>query len=55
MAFEEKVKQLLDLRVQTKLGGGQQRIDAQHEKGKLTARERIGFFLEYNILLEQIS
>src|SRR5690554_5929298 len=29
-----------------KLGGGQKRIDKQHEKGKLTARERIDFLLD---------
>lgn len=29
-----------------KLGGGQARIDAQHKKGKLTARERIHFLLD---------
>lgn len=46
MAFEEKIKQLLDLRVQTKLGGGEKRIEAQHSKGKLTARERIALLLD---------
>ena len=40
------------------LGGGQKRIDAQHKKGKLTARERIevlcdpGSFLEYDMFAE---
>ena len=29
-----------------KLGGGQRRIDAQHKKGKLSARERIHFLLD---------
>ena len=28
------------------LGGGQKRIDAQHERGKLTARERINLLLD---------
>ena len=28
------------------LGGGQNRIDDQHKKGKLTARERIHFLLD---------
>ena len=28
------------------LGGGQKRIDAQHKKGKLTARERLHFLLD---------
>lgn len=31
---------------QVKLGGGQKRIDKQHEQGKLTARERIDFLLD---------
>lgn len=31
---------------EAKLGGGQARIDAQHKKGKLTARERIHFLLD---------
>jgi propionyl-CoA carboxylase beta chain len=42
-------KQLDTLRhklAEAKLGGGQNRIDAQHKKGKLTARERIHFLLD---------
>ena len=31
---------------ETKLGGGQARIDKQHAKGKLTARERVHFLLD---------
>lgn len=46
MTFEDKIKLLLDKRVQAKLGGGQKRIDAQHEKGKLTARERLELLLD---------
>src|SRR5574344_1838745 len=46
MAFEDKIKELLDKRVEAKLGGGQKRIDAQHAKGKLTARERIDLLLD---------
>ncbi|MEO0911059.1 MAG: carboxyl transferase domain-containing protein, partial [Pseudomonadota bacterium] len=44
-------------RAQAKLGGGQKRIDAQHAKGKLTARERIellldeGSFEEYDMFV----
>ena len=44
--FEDKIKLLLDKRVEAKLGGGQNRIDAQHAKGKLTARERIDLLLD---------
>ena len=43
---QDKVKKLIDLRVEAKLGGGQKRIDSQHQKGKLTARERIDMLLD---------
>ncbi|HCM07403.1 MAG TPA: methylmalonyl-CoA carboxyltransferase, partial [Alphaproteobacteria bacterium] len=33
-------------RAQARLGGGQRRIDTQHAKGKLTARERINLLLD---------
>jgi len=46
MAIEDKIKELLDKRELAKLGGGQKRIDAQHKKGKLTARERIDLLLD---------
>ncbi len=42
----EQVKALIQLREQARLGGGQKRIDAQHEKGKFTARERIAMLLD---------
>ncbi|MBK7142674.1 MAG: acyl-CoA carboxylase subunit beta [bacterium] len=34
------------MRLQARLGGGQDRIDAQHQKGKLTARERIELLVD---------
>ncbi|MBM85138.1 MAG: methylmalonyl-CoA carboxyltransferase [Rhodospirillaceae bacterium] len=34
-------QRLEDMRAEARLGGGERRIDAQHAKGKLTARERI--------------
>ena len=46
MAIQDTIKGLMDKRVQAKLGGGQKRIDAQHKKGKLTARERIELLLD---------
>ena len=46
MAFEDRIKELLEKREQAKLGGGQKRIDSQHKKGKLTARERIDLLLD---------
>lgn len=42
----EKVKELIELRTQARLGGGQKAIDKQHEKGKYTARERIAMLLD---------
>ncbi len=42
----DKIKKLIELREQAKLGGGQKRIDSQHAKGKLTARERIEILLD---------
>lgn len=46
MAIEAKIKVLLDKRELAKLGGGPKRIDSQHKKGKLTARERIDLLLD---------
>lgn len=43
---QHKIQELLDLREKAKLGGGQKRIDAQHKKGKMTARERIELLLD---------
>jgi propionyl-CoA carboxylase beta chain len=40
------MNQLEEKRKQARLGGGQRRIDSQHSKGKLTARERIDLFLD---------
>ena len=42
----EKVKELIDLRIEARLGGGQKAIDKQHDKGKYTARERISMLLD---------
>jgi len=40
------LRELESRRVEARLGGGQRRIDAQHKKGKLTARERIEILLD---------
>ncbi len=48
MSLEEKLDQLEKLRAQAKLGGGEKRIEAQHKKGKLTARERIELLVDPN-------
>ena len=43
---KEKVKELMSMRETARQGGGQKRIDAQHNKGKYTARERIAMLLD---------
>ncbi len=42
----EKVKELVELRNQARMGGGEKAIEKQHEKGKFTARERIAMLLD---------
>ena len=46
MASQDKIKKLIDLRAEAKLGGGEKRIESQHKKGKYTARERIDMLLD---------
>ena len=43
---QENIAKLVEKRAAAKLGGGQKRIDAQHQKGKLTARERLALLLD---------
>lgn len=45
---QTKIEQLRARKAQTRLGGGAERIEAQHKKGKLTARERIDLLLDKN-------
>jgi len=40
------LQELEDRRAVARIGGGQKRIDAQHAKGKLTARERVDLLLD---------
>ncbi|HEV8095862.1 MAG TPA: acyl-CoA carboxylase subunit beta [Burkholderiales bacterium] len=44
--MKEIIRRLEEKRAAARLGGGQKRIDAQHAKGKLTARERIELLLD---------
>ncbi|NMC45175.1 MAG: acyl-CoA carboxylase subunit beta [candidate division Zixibacteria bacterium] len=46
MTLEKKLRERDDRRNKALLGGGQERIDAQHAKGKLTARERLELLLD---------
>ena len=56
--MQEILKKLEDKRAAARLGGGRERIDAHHAKGKLTARERIellldeGSFEEWDMFVE---
>ncbi len=43
---EDKLSELHRLKELGRLGGGQERIDAQHKRGKLTARERLNVLLD---------
>jgi propionyl-CoA carboxylase beta chain len=55
--MQKIIAELEDKRAQARLGGGQRRIEAQHGKGKLTARERLdvlldpGSFEEYDMFV----
>ncbi len=44
--MNKKIQTLQDKRQEAFLGGGQARIESQHKKGKLTARERLHFLLD---------
>ncbi|MCF6360789.1 MAG: acyl-CoA carboxylase subunit beta [Cyclobacteriaceae bacterium] len=43
---EQKLKKLEELNKKAELGGGEKRIESQHNKGKLAARERIALLLD---------
>ena len=54
----DKIKELVQKRSNARLGGGEKRIEAQHAKGKMTARERLdilldkGSFEEYDMFVQ---
>ncbi len=54
----DNIQRLVERRAKARLGGGEKRIEAQHAKGKLTARERIallldeGSFEEYDMFVQ---
>ncbi|MEO6595225.1 MAG: acyl-CoA carboxylase subunit beta [Planctomycetota bacterium] len=50
--MSDAIKRLQELRERSLLGGGQDRIDAQHKKGKLTARERVDLLLDPGTFIE---
>jgi methylmalonyl-CoA decarboxylase subunit alpha len=56
--MKERIKKLREVKAAASLGGGQEKIDKEHGKGKLSARERIdllldtGSFNEFNMLIK---
>ena len=46
MTIDERIEALRARREEAKKGGGEERIEKQHDRGKLTARERIDYFLD---------
>jgi propionyl-CoA carboxylase beta chain len=48
----EIIRQLEERRARARAGGGKKKIDAQHKRGKLTARERISLLLDPNTFEE---
>ncbi len=52
MPHEEKMSRLAEMDKLAELGGGEARIKDQHERGKLTARERLGLLLDEDSFVE---
>ena len=52
MDIYDKINELYDKKRTIELGGGDERIAKQHEKGKLTARERINLLLDPDTFVE---
>jgi acetyl-CoA carboxylase carboxyltransferase component len=44
--IDPKTRQLRELKAKSRLGGGAERIEAQHQRGRLTARERIDLLMD---------
>jgi len=49
---EEDVEDLRERKERARKGGGDDRIQAQHDRGKMTARERIDYFLDDDSFVE---
>ncbi|AIF43497.1 acyl-CoA carboxylase subunit beta [Virgibacillus sp. SK37] len=52
MDIFDKINELYDKRRLVELGGGDEKIDKQHAKGKMTARERIDYLLDHGSFVE---
>ena len=46
MSHQEKIEDLRNRKAKGRVGGGQERIDAQHKRGRLTARERMDLLVD---------
>src|SRR5256886_15819582 len=52
MTMQEKLELLRQKRAEAEQGGGVERVQAQHEKGKMTARERLDVLLDPGTFVE---
>jgi len=52
MTMDEKIDELRERKAEAERGGGEERIQAQHDRGKKTARERIEYFLDDGSFVE---
>jgi propionyl-CoA carboxylase beta chain len=52
MTMKDRLARLEQLRRETELGGGEERVRAQHERGKLSARERLDLLLDEGSFVE---
>jgi propionyl-CoA carboxylase beta chain len=52
MSLDDKLKRLEELTREAELGGGEERLKAQHAKGKLSARERLELLLDEGSFVE---
>jgi acetyl-CoA/propionyl-CoA carboxylase carboxyl transferase subunit len=52
MTMDERIEELRERKAEAEKGGGEERIQAQHDRGKKTARERIDYFLDDGSFVE---
>ena len=53
--MKDQIALLQQLEVQIRKGGGEKRIEKEHKKGKMTARERIDFLLDDGVPFDEIG
>ncbi|QCC52728.1 acyl-CoA carboxylase subunit beta [Halapricum salinum] len=52
MTADDDIENLRERKAEAAKGGGEERIEAQHDRGKMTARERIDYFLDDDSFVE---